>query len=203
MMLPKPPAFRIQNGFIVSMPPGGGGVPNPAPASGSEMTPVAPETAKPPKVLKPPMEQLAPRHGLPELGSHPSRKATPAAAASGFSSGTGTTPGIPGIPGLEFGPGVPGGTDPYGDLYLAGIQRKIWMIWVQQLRSEARSSAVVSFTILKDGSVTDVRLVQSSGVTLIDLAAQRSVVTAAPFSPLPERYGTNQFPIQAIFKPSL
>ena len=62
----------------------------------------------------------------------------------------------------------------------------------------------VSFTILADGSLEDgsVRLVQSSGVQLLDNAAQRAVFSAAPFGPLPKTYGTNRITIQALFQPT-
>jgi TonB family protein len=60
----------------------------------------------------------------------------------------------------------------------------------------------VSFTILANGSVEDVRVVQSSGASLLDFAAQRSVLSAAPFHPLPKEYGTNRYTIQAIFRPT-
>ena len=122
-------------------------------------------------------------------------------ATSGAPRGTGRGSSTPG---LEFGPpgaGVPGGTDPFGDWYLAGVQRKIWTIWTQQLKGDLRQPIAVLFTILADGSVTDVRVAQSSGAALLDLAAQRAVFSAAPFGPLPRNYGTNRYTIQAIFKP--
>ena len=113
--------------------------------------------------------------------------------------GRGTT-----TPGLEFGPpgpGVPGGSDT-GDYYLAGVQRKIWMIWTQQIKTGFARPVAVSFTILANGAVEDVRVVQSSGAALLDMAAQRAVMSAAPFGPLPRDYGTNRYTIQAIFKPT-
>ena len=48
----------------------------------------------------------------------------------------------------------------------------------------------------------DVKVVQSSGATLLDLAAQRAIYSAAPFGPLPKDYGTNRKTIQASFKPT-
>jgi outer membrane biosynthesis protein TonB len=47
-----------------------------------------------------------------------------------------------------------------------------------------------------------VSVVQSSGATLLDLAAKRAVFSAAPFGPLPKDYGTNRKTIQALFKPT-
>jgi TonB family protein len=96
---------------------------------------------------------------------------------------------------------VPGGSDG-GDYYLAGVQRKIWLLWTQQIKSGFTHPVTVSFTILANGSVEDVRVVQGSGASLLDFAAQRSVLSAAPFHPLPKEYGTNRYTIQAIFRPT-
>ena len=108
-------------------------------------------------------------------------------------------------PGLEFGPpgpGVPDGTDSGGDWYLAGVQQKIWMLWNQQIKSGFTQPVGVTFTILPDGSVTGVRVTVPSGATLLDMAAQRAILNAAPFGPLPREYGQNPRTIQALFKPA-
>jgi TonB family protein len=108
-------------------------------------------------------------------------------------------------PGLEFGPpgpGVPDGTDTGGDWYLAGVQQKIWMLWNQQIKSGFTQSVSVTFTILPDGNVTGVRVTQPSGASLLDMAAQRAVLNAAPFGPLPREYGQNPRTIRALFKPA-
>jgi TonB family protein len=97
---------------------------------------------------------------------------------------------------------VPDGTATGGDWYLATVQQKIWMLWQRQVQTGPQLAVRVSFTILADGRVQDVRVVQSSGVYLLDQAAQRAVVSAAPFGPLPKNYGTNRFTIHALFKPS-
>jgi TonB family protein len=97
---------------------------------------------------------------------------------------------------------VPRGTDPRGDYYLASVQQKIWILWNQQMRGGTNQEVLVSFTILADGQVTDVRVLQSSGVFLFDQAAQRAINLAAPFTPLPKTYGTNRYTIQAVFKPT-
>ena len=89
-----------------------------------------------------------------------------------------------------------------GDWYLASVQRKIWLLWTQQIKTGMPQPVTVSFTILADGNVSDIKLVQSSGAFLLDQAAQRAVITAAPFAPIPKDYGTNRIPITAIFKPA-
>ncbi len=140
---------------------------------------------------------------LPEPDSRRrARKATPPPAAPKASgqSGTGAA-----TPGLEFGPpgpGVPGGTDAGGDWYMAGVQQKIWILWNQQIKSEFTHPIGVTFTIMADGKVTDVKVTQPSGASLLDMAAQRAVLNAAPFGPLPREYGNNRKTIQAVFRPT-
>jgi TonB family protein len=97
---------------------------------------------------------------------------------------------------------VPTGSDSGGDWYLAGVQQKIWTIWNQQLKAGYTQSVGVTFTILPDGQVTGVRITQSSGVSLLDLAAQRAILNAAPFGPLPREYGQNPRTIEALFRPT-
>jgi protein TonB len=208
LLLPAAQPLRVQDGFVVAMPPGGGGIPGaePAPAPAPTQAPVEPQPppappAPAPKILKPPKE--APRKGLPDPAT--SRKAKPEAprpARAGAPGGTGTSSQTPG---LEFGPpgpGVPGGTDPFGDWYLAGVQRKIWTLWSQQVREAASREVVVAFTIAADGSVSEVQVSQPSGVFLLDQAAQRAILNAAPFGPLPKDYATNRLTIRAIFRPT-
>lgn len=224
-LAPQKPAFVIADGFAVQLPRGGGGNPNPAPAApappkpepkASEPAP-APEP-EPQKIIKPPVEP--PKKGLPELDSKkPTKKPEPTRAApraagstTAVASGAARTAGPGGTGtsnqpfGLEMNPigaGVPGGADG-GDYYMAGVQRKIWTIWMQQVKNEFTQPVSVAFTIMADGSVpfSSVRIIQPSGVTLLDNAAQRAVLTAAPFSPLPREYGTSQITVQANFKPT-
>jgi len=217
-VFPAGPVLKVAEGFVVPLPRGGGGSSAPAapPAAAPQAKPTEapPEAPAPPvsKVLKPPTEE--PRQGLPELESKKSRRKPEAvpkavvpatgreASSSGARGGTGTSATTPG---LEFAPpgiGVPEGTDTGGDWYLAGVQQKIWMLWTQQLKVGFAQPVAISFTILADGSVADVRVTQSCGATMIDLAAQRAVISAAPFGPLPKDYGTTRKTIQALFKPT-
>ena len=220
---PSEPKLKIADGIVVPVPPGGGGpvAPEPAPAAAPPVTaPAAPPPAAepPPKVLKPPREE--PRKGLPppdakkvkpkpEKSLPPPRHSGPPAperaASTGAAGGTGTSSATPGV-GLvgPAGPGVPNGTDPLGDWYLGGVQRKIWLIWTRQIKSGFTQPITVAFTITADGSLEDgsVRVAQSSGVQLLDNAAQRAVFSAAPFGPLPKTYGTNRITIQALFQPT-
>ena len=221
---PKAPLINIASGFVVQVPRGGGGVPNPAPPAPAppkaepKEAEAAPEP-EPPKIIKPPSPE-PPRKGLPELDSKKAAKkpeptraaprtasatpagstARPGAARTSGPGGTGTSNQPLGLEMAPMDPGVPGGADG-GDYYMAGVQRKIWTIWMQQVKNDFQQPVSVMFTIQADGSVTNVQITQSSGVSLLDNAAQRAVLTAAPFSPLPRDYGTSQITVQAHFKP--
>ena len=222
LLLPREPHIRIQEGFVAVLPRGGGGTPEatmpPAPAPAAKPEPAASAAPPPPPVLlKPPPKAEARPNALPLPDSrtlkHPAtpppvrQTVKPSAAASTGIAGSAPAAraSASATPGLVFGPpgpGVPTGTDSGGDLYLASVQQKIWTIWNQQVKAGYTQSVSVTFTILPDGSVTGVRVTQSSGSSLLDLAAQRAVLNAAPFSPLPREYGQNPRTIQALFKPT-
>jgi len=210
---PHEPPLKVIDGFVVPLPPGGFGRPDaappattpaPAPAPAPSEPPPAPKP-EPPHVIKPPKEE--PRRGLPEpdarrIKARPEpTPATRSASTSRDRPGRSTE-----TPGFEFGPpgpGVPGGTDMMGDWYLAGVQRKVWTVWMQQVKANFTQPITVHFTILADGQLDEaVRVVQSSGVPLLDLAAKRAIYNAAPFGPLPKTYGTTRFTIQGVFKPA-
>lgn len=207
----REPVLKVADGIAVALPPGGGGPPSvepPAPAP-AQPEPAPPVTAPskpepPPKIQKPPKEER--RKGPPEPDARRSKKQkTEKSPPPQPAGGSSTQPGTAQIGGIAFGPagpGVPGGTDPMGDWYMAGVVRKIGLIWHQQIRAGHTQAVVVELTILADGSVDDIRVVQSSGVVLLDLAAHRAISSAAPFAPLPRAYDTDRHTIQLRFLPS-
>jgi protein TonB len=223
MLLPRDPPIVVAAGFAVPMPPGGAGAPAPEVASAA-----APETAQPeappapeppPKLIKPPSSKAEPKtKGLPApdakkvtkkpkqddsravADAPPNPASKPVSAGAPGSSGKSSA-----TPGFDFGPpgpGVPTGTDMLGDWYLSGVQRKIWSIWMQQIKTDFTQPITLRFTILQDGTLGEVTVTQSSGSTLLDLAAKRAVYSAAPFGPLPKTYATTSFTIQGIFRPT-
>jgi protein TonB len=60
--------------------------------------------------------------------------------------------------------------------------------------------AIVTFTLRRDGSATDVRLDQSSGDKALDYSAQRAIYEASPFPPLPAAYERNEARIEFWFQ---
>jgi TonB family protein len=221
LLLPHKPQVQLNESVFVVVPRGGGGEPQaPAPPQPApEAKPKPEESAAPPPppvVLKPPPKAEPRPNALPLPDSRtarrpptppPVRAVTKPTTQSSGSAGTAPSAkaAASATPGLEFGPpgpGVPSGTETGGDWYIASVQQKIWMIWNQQIKTGYTQSVGVTFTIQPDGNVTDVRLTDPSGASLLDLAAQRAVLNAAPFGPLPREYGQKPFTIRAIFKPT-
>ena len=74
---------------------------------------------------------------------------------------------------------------------LAGVRNK----WFPQLRELEKSSsdwkpatAIVEFEINRDGSLGDVKTIESAGEASLDTAASQAISLAAPFPILPETY---------------
>jgi TonB family protein len=225
LLLPREPAIRLNDDvFTVVLPRGGAGTPQapapPPPEPVAKPKPVesaAPAPPPAPVVLKPPPKAQPRPNALPlpdaKAVKHPPTPPPVRTIAKPSPGGaTGTAAVLPAAkstasatPGLEIGtPGVgsPTGSDTGGDWYLASVQQKIWMIWNQQIKTGYTQSVGVTFTIQPDGSVTDIKATEPSGVPLLDLAAQRAVFNAQPFGPLPREYGQKPRTIRALFKPT-
>jgi periplasmic protein TonB len=224
LLMPRDQTIKV-DGFAVVLPRGGGGTPlvapkPPEPAPQPKPEPVqsaAPAPAAPPVILKPPPKAEPRPNALPLPDSRrkapptpPPVRATTKPSTTPSSGSAGTAPSAKSAAsstqgveiGLPPGPGVPTGTDSAGDWYLASVQQKIWMIWNQQIKTGYTQTVGVTFTIQPDGNVTDVRVTEPSGVSLLDFAAQRAVLNAQPFAPLPREYGQKPFTIRAHFKPT-
>lgn len=75
--------------------------------------------------------------------------------------------------------------------YVDIIQRTIAQNWYSQLadpRASMGHSVVVTFVVHRDGSVTDPRIAQPSGVPSLDLSAMQAVERVNAFGPLPAGY---------------
>ena len=78
------------------------------------------------------------------------------------------------------------------------IVRKIGRYW-QWSNEFGKLRSVVFFRILKDGSVSEINLKDSSGDKLFDEQALRAVKLAGPFAPLPEGYADNDLGVYFEF----
>lgn len=87
--------------------------------------------------------------------------------------------------------------------YLSSIKRAIELAWEypdMALRHGLQGKLVLEFTILGDGNLKKTRLLHSSGYSVLDKEAIRSVQAAAPFHPIPPWIGKNPLPIIASFE---
>jgi TonB family protein len=136
----------------------------------------------------PPPENAVPygKGGNPNLPTGATNPQTPAAAAGGLT--------IPGDAGGDF-------ASRYG-WYVASVKRLISANWLQNtidpaVRSARRAHTVVNFTINRDGSIKNIRIMQTSGNLSMDNSAQRALLSIEKFQPLPSDY--NHSSIDVIF----
>ncbi|OGF99202.1 MAG: hypothetical protein A2Z86_06825 [Candidatus Glassbacteria bacterium GWA2_58_10] len=61
------------------------------------------------------------------------------------------------------------------------------------------AEATIYFRVLRDGTITDSRVEQSSGIPSFDRAALRAVVNSSPLVPLPPDYTDAQLTVHIDF----
>ena len=163
--------------------------PKPAPQK-DKPAPVAPKPPKPARTApapapKPPTESE--REPAPQT-------AAPVAPAPGETPSTGSDVATIKTPGLAF---------PYPE-YLRNIVTQVYQRWD---RASAKQSnfAEISFLILRDGSVRDIRFVTRSGSFAFDIDAQGAIEAAGnarAFGELPDGWEADVLPVSFYFKPS-
>lgn len=84
--------------------------------------------------------------------------------------------------------------------YLGWIHDKISASWHEpQMVLDKRYTAIVTFTILQDGSVQNIYVKKGSGVSNFDQSGLRAVESARPFPPLPQGYSHPQLTVNVAF----
>ena len=87
--------------------------------------------------------------------------------------------------------------------YLARLKRHIqgeWMYPEEAQRVGMGGELMLVFTLNKAGTLTYIRLVESSGFPVLDNEALRAIKAAAPFDPFPPQMGDEPWNISAIFR---
>jgi TonB family protein len=151
---------------------------------------------RPSKVLedKTPPPQNAVPYGQ---GGTPSVPYSQAQSQSQFAMGsTGTTAGM--------GFGGPGGGDFAGrySWYVSAVQRRVSSNWLQSTIDPSlpwAPRAVVTFDILRNGAVTNVQILQSSGNASVDSSVMRAVLGSSPMQPLPNDYSGGKVSVEFWF----
>ena len=155
-----------------------------------------PAPVKPPKPKPPPKTRPAPTPKPPPTETKrepPPKTAAPVAPIEGETPSTGSDVATIKTPGLQF---------PYPE-YLRNIVTQVYRNWDRE-SARQNSFAEISFLILRDGTVRDIRFVTRSGSFSFDLGAQGAVEAAGnagSFGPLPDGWDADVLPVSFYFKP--
>jgi periplasmic protein TonB len=153
--------------------------------------PVKPQPPKPTKAPTVPTPKPQPRDTSKEP---PPKTAAPVKPLPGETPSTGSDVATIKTPGLEF---------PYPE-YLRNIVTQVYRNWDRQAARE-NAFAEISFLILRNGSVRDIRFVTRSGSFSFDLSAQGAIEAsgnAGAFGPLPDGWDADVLPVSFYFKPT-
>jgi periplasmic protein TonB len=109
---------------------------------------------------------------------------------------------MPGGGDISFGNGSPFGTQ-FGE-YAGIVKNKVAQHWsTAGINPQIRSAnpAVATFTIRRDGTVPEssVKVRQKSGIPEMDMSAQRAILEASPFPPLPAQFSGSSVDVEFWF----
>jgi protein TonB len=188
---PAPSTRRLAREALPTPPPEEKPAPTPPKPTPPKDRP-APVKPTPPKPAQTPP---APAPKAPaESEREPSPKtASTASPAPGETPSTGTDVATIKTPGLAF---------PYPE-YLRNIVTQVYQRWDRTSANES-NFAEISFLILRDGSVRDIRFVTRSGSFAFDLDAQGAIEAAGntrAFGELPDGWEADVLPVSFYFKP--
>ena len=164
-------------------------VPTPPPVE--KPAPVKPRPPKPSKAPPAPVSKPQPRDTNREP---PPKTAAPVTPVPGEAPSTGTDVATVKTPGLQF---------PFPE-YLRNIVTQVYRNWDRESARE-NSFAEISFLILRDGTVRDIRFVTRSGSFSFDLSAQGAIEASGNsgvFGPLPDGWDADVLPVSFYFKPT-
>jgi protein TonB len=193
--MPSAPVYAVQ--LVAAPAPAPAAKPAPEvlerPPAEPAPVPTKPEPVKPapkpkpvpkPPVRTPPVDR--PREPTP-------RASSPVTPAPGEAPSTGSDVATVKTPGLDF---------PFPE-YLRSIVQEVYRRWDRPSGNSAMR-ADVSFFILRDGTVKDIRFATRSGSFSFDLSAQGAIEAAGnarAFGPLPEGYEADVLPVTFFFTP--
>ena len=191
--------------------------PIPAPVPPPDATPI-PEFLKnkPPKHLAKPKEETLATPTEPKYNSRPSKllenKATPPDNAVPYGGG-----GPPAIPrsssfamgnagttqaGLAFDGAAGGDFGSRFSWYVTAVQQRVSSNWLQSTIDQNVSWAprvVVTFDILRNGTIANIQITQSSNNYSVDSSAMRAVQQSSPLMALPPAYGGSRVGVEFYF----
>jgi protein TonB len=191
---PAPTTKRLAREALPTPPPEEKPAPTPPKPAPPQKDKPAPVTPKPPKPAKTPPTP-APKPPPTETEREPApRTAAPVEPVPGETPSTGTDVATIKTPGLAF---------PFPE-YLRNIVTQVYQRW-DRASAKQNSFAEISFLILRDGSVRDIRFVTRSGSFAFDLDAQGAIEAAGntrAFGQLPDGWEADVLPVSFYFKPT-
>ncbi|HTZ99528.1 MAG TPA: TonB family protein [Candidatus Aquilonibacter sp.] len=155
------------------------------------------EKNKPPKIISRPSKVLENPTPPPENAVPYGGGGTPSIPVTSFAMGAGNTQaglGFTGVGGGDFGSRF--------SWYVQAVQRRISSNWLQSTVDPSVAYAprvVVTFTILRDGTVTNVQITQRSNNYSVDSSAVRAVNASSPLDRLPAGYSGSSVNVEFYF----
>jgi TonB family protein len=126
----------------------------------------------------------------------------------GAQASAGSTPADTGVRGQGFGLSTGGGAGSGSSLditgefccpeYVTTMIVRIRAAWNQN--QGATGQTLVKFTIMRDGSITQVENARPSGTSTLDLAAMRAVLTTKTLPPLPDAFPNPTLTVRLNFQ---
>lgn len=170
-------------------------------------------TAEAPPPIPEPVSEPAPRlvEKIPEKKPSPTPpppKREPARTTTASPAPVSRDSAISGSVGLGRGPGQGGlvgldGLNTRFSWYLDLVVSRISAVWQEPYldsRFGKTYTVTVYFIIHRNGSLSDVRVEETSGVDMLDLSAVRSIREAAPLPPLPQDFRGDQLGVHFWFE---
>lgn len=102
------------------------------------------------------------------------------------------------VPNSQQSPSVDARQDVLLSGYLNMLRREVDQQWLAK-EPDATYRVMVAFSVSREGEVTALRILRSSGSSLRDQAALKAVQQAAPFAPLPARYRPSRVDVEFGF----
>ncbi len=149
-----------------------------------------PQIARPKTAPAKAMRDRGPKTAVPKGREKSRRRAPEAGPARGAGDRTGEASGA--------GIAVDAAQFPFG-YFLSAIERRVSDNWYAAGTPGRGLTCVVYFTLMRDGSVRDVRIEKGSGSEFFDRSAMRAVKGAAPFPPLPRGFQNDFLGIHFTF----
>jgi len=190
--------------------------PEPLPKPAPDAVPIPQfQKNKPPKYVKPKQEVQSMTPPEPKYVTRPSKllenKVPPPPNAVPYGAG-----GAPQIPATSFTMGNTGATAAGmafggaqgGDFgsrfpwYVQAVQRRVSSNWLQSTVDPSVAYAprvIITFTILRDGTITNIQIQRSSNIYSVDSSAVRAVQSSSPVQPLPGAYSGSSVNVQFWF----